>query len=201
MCRCPPAHEFMDKYVQFQTLDQRTEYAYKTSVKPCCDRCLWCFEQNQLVARVTKPSKAKSIENTQWAFTLTQPPGYIKPGGMSIQESAEKLLRHGLTSKPEQKALKWAYVLEHTEQGTPHVHGVYATQSGKKIGDKYFKRYWPLWDIKKRMGQGHQGGYHAQARHNESYENYLTKEGCVKSSEDILPDIPLANEIIHTPNV
>lgn len=168
----------------------RMNHFYVHSEKGCdgCYACKCVRENNVMVEKLNKPSKAKATQNTQYAFTLTQPPGYIKPGGMSIEESAEKLLRHGLTSKPEQKATKWAYVLEHTEQGTPHVHGVYFCESGKRIGDKYFKRYWPLWDTKKKMGQGHQGGYHAQARHNESYENYLTKEGCVKSSEDILPD-------------
>jgi hypothetical protein len=155
-----------------------------------CPVCYWCHPFIESNKKFVKDSpKNKSVQNTQFAFTLTQPPGYVKPGGMSIEESARKLLQHGLTSKPEQKANKWAYVLEHTEQGTPHVHGVYSTESGKKIGDKYFKRYWPLWDTKRRMGQGHQGGYHAQARHNESYENYLTKEGCVQSSVDILPDL------------
>lgn len=118
--------------------------------------------------------------NQEYAFTLTMPPDYTpaKP----IEEVVRLIMEKGLTNKPYEKASSWAFVLEHTEKGTPHVHGVYRTQSGRRIATKYFNRYWPLWDEKVKMGLGHKGGYHSPARHSESYAAYIEKEGVVIKS-------------------
>lgn len=113
----------------------------------------------------------------EYTFTLTMPPDYTPP--KPIEEVAKLILEKGITNKPYEKATSWAYVLEHTEKGTPHIHGVYKTPSGRRIASKYFQRYWPLWDEKTKMGAGHKGGYHALARHSESYHAYLLKEGVV----------------------
>lgn len=119
-------------------------------------------------------------ENTLYAFTLTMPPDYVlkKP----LPEVARMVMEYGLTNKPYEKADRYAYVLEHTDAGTPHIHGVYKTKSGRRISSKYFKRYHDLWDEKIKFGNGHKGGYHQKARHNESYEGYMEKEGVVIKS-------------------
>lgn len=117
---------------------------------------------------------------TEYAFTLTMPPTYQPK--KSIEECARLIMEHGLTNKPYEKTVTWAYVLEHTDAGTPHIHGVYTTPSGRRIATKYFQRYWPLWDEKKKMGHGHQGGYHQKARSSESYAAYLEKEGVVQKN-------------------
>lgn len=119
--------------------------------------------------------RPKADQTTEYAFTLTMPPDYTpkKP----IEEAARLIMVNGLTNKPYEKAERYAYVLEHTEKGTPHIHGVYKTASGRRIAAKYFQRYWPLWDEKVKMGLGHKGGYHQKARHNESYDSYMEKEG------------------------
>jgi len=121
---------------------------------------------------------------TEYAFTLTMPPGYSpkKP----IEEAARLIMEHGQTSKPAQFASHWAIVLEHTDAGTPHVHGVYTTKSGRRIAAKYFKRYWDLWDEKIHLGHGHQGGYHQKARHAQSYAAYIEKEGVVVKSGELI---------------
>jgi hypothetical protein len=111
------------------------------------------------------------------------PPSYEpkKP----IIEAAKMIMEHGITNKPYENTSKWIIVLEHTEAGTPHVHGWYKTNSGRRIASKYFQRYWPLWDEKVKMGSGHKGGYHQKARHNESYDAYLKKEGQIISSDNV----------------
>lgn len=114
---------------------------------------------------------------TEYAFTLTMPPDYVTP--KPIQEVARLIMTNGLTNKPYEKAESWAFVLEHTDKGTPHIHGVYKTPSGRRISKKYFKRYWTLWDEDTHLGAGHKGGYHSPARHTESYSAYLEKEGVV----------------------
>lgn len=130
-----------------------------------------------------KADSRKADPGTEYAFTLTMPPTYVpkKP----IEECAKLLLEHGLTNKPYEKPSEYAFVLEHTEQGTPHIHGVYKTPSGRRIAAKYFQRYWPLWDEKKKLGNGHQGGYHQKARHTESYAAYLEKEGVVQKNSNL----------------
>ena len=165
------------------------------TVYPDCSDCFltWCFLQNaytnffcdvhlkirdaNTIVKKTPGSAQKADVNCEYAFTLTMPPDYQPK--IPLTEVAKKIMEFGLTNKPYEKATTYAYVLEHTEQGTPHIHGVYKTTSGRRIAAKYFNRYWPLWDEKKLMGRGHQGGYHQKARHGESYAAYMDKEGSI----------------------
>lgn len=124
-----------------------------------------------------KVDSRKADATVAYAFTLTMPPDYIpkKP----IEEVARLICENGMTSKPYERPIKWAYVVEHTEAGIPHVHGMYKMASGRRIEQKYFKRYWPLWDEKVKLGHGHKGGYHQKARDEQSYDAYIQKEGVV----------------------
>lgn len=135
-----------------------------------------------------KVDSRKADPATAYAFTLTMPPDYElkKP----LEEVARLICENGMTSKPYEKAEKWAFVLEHTERGTPHIHGMYKTPSGRRIEKKYFKRYWPLWDEDVELGHGHKGGYHLKARHAESYEAYMEKEGVVCRNKTKPPSPP-----------
>lgn len=144
--------------------------------------CKFCETTKQFLTYKPPAHPLAAEPDTAYAFTLTMPPDYEtkKP----IDEIARLIMQHGLTNKPYEKPHKWAYVMEHTEKGTPHIHGVYQTPSGRRISSKYFKRYWSLWDEKKPMGHGHQGGYHNKARHLESYEAYMQKEGVVHNSSE-----------------
>lgn len=154
------------------------------------ENCIYC-EHNQKIYEAlvgytittkTEKQKGRPIETpeTEYAFTITMPPDF-KPK-KPLTEITELILTHGRSSKPHYETpISWAYVLEHTSSGTPHIHGVYKTPKGHRIEQKYFKRYWPLWDEKIKLGHGHQGGYHQKARHNECYAAYILKEGDVKS--------------------
>lgn len=145
------------------------------------DKDLGCSFVSRCEKHSPKVDSRKASPGTEYAFTLTMPPDY-KPN-KDILESAKLIVKNGLTAdKPYEKASQWAIVLEHTDKGTPHVHGVYKTESGRRISSKYFKRYWDLWDEKVKLGAGHKGGYHAKARHSESYAAYLEKEGVVINS-------------------
>lgn len=145
--------------------------------------CHYCETTERFLTFNIKKDARKVEPETEYAFTLTMPLDYTpkKP----IQEVARLILTNGLTSKPYERAIKWAYVLEHTERGTPHIHGVYKTSSGRRIEQKYFKRYWDLWDEKIKMGQGHKGGYHQKARDNDCYAAYMEKEGEVFRSPPV----------------
>lgn len=130
-----------------------------------------------------KENPRKAEEGTEYAFTLTMSPN--NPPVKPLPEVAKLIMEYGLTSKPYEHAIEYAYVLEHTEAGTPHVHGVYKTPSGRRISSKYFKRYMgdKYWDETVHLGHGHKGGYHQKARHSESYAAYLEKEGAVIKSK------------------
>jgi len=145
-----------------------------------CDAIAIYITTKHVLHPENRPHGNKADSDTSYAFTLTMPPNYSpsKP----VETVAKNILEHGLTNKPYEKATEWAYVLEHTEQGTPHIHGMYKTPSGRRISSKYFKRYWTLWDETKKMGHGHQGGYHQKSRSHESYTAYLEKEGVVFKS-------------------
>jgi len=159
---------------------------------PNCETC--SLYTRLLMSRA--PVHANTADNTtEYAFTLTMPPNYKSLKG--LEEAARLICTNGLTNKPYEKPDKWAFVLEHTEAGTPHIHGMYKTPSGRRIAAKYFERYHLVdgfvksetdkyfWNEKIHLGHGHRGGYHQKARHNESYSAYMTKEGCVHSSEKI----------------
>lgn len=191
LCLC---HVCYEQQAKRKALEPNTVY-------PDCSDChlTWSFlfneyqnvfcedhlraEQLKLRAaeEAAKPKDPRSAKaGTQYAFTLTMPPDYqpSKP----LPEVAKKILEFGLTNKPYEKASKWAFVLEHTDKGTPHIHGMYETPSGRRISSKYFNRYWPIWDEKVHLGRGIKGGYHEKARHNESYVAYMEKEGVVVKS-------------------
>jgi len=134
-----------------------------------------CVEHQPIV--IVPPPKAhanKADSSTSYAATLTMPPDYAPK--RPLIEAAKMIMEHGLTNKPYEKATKWIVVLEHADTNA-HVHLWYKTNSGRRIASKYFQRYWPLWDEKVKLGSGHKGGYHQKARHTESYESYLLKEG------------------------
>lgn len=144
---------------------------------------------DHIASKQPKKNPRAAEVGTQYAFTLTLPPKFtpVKP----LLMVAKYIMENGLTNKPYEKATKFAYVLEHTDKGTPHIHGVYETASGRRIASKYFQRYHLMkefvkttedphfWNEKIKLGHGHRGGYHQKARHNESYNAYLEKEGTV----------------------
>lgn len=188
LCLCP------DCYVPIAT-----EYPKEPHPKyPDCPDCSVTFNfllgeptEHYCGEHVPAPPKRrgapKADPETEWAFTLTMPPDYEpkKP----IEEAARLIMTHGLTSKPYERPVKWAFVKEHTEKGTPHIHGVYKTSSGRRLEQKYFQRYWPLWDEKVKLGHGHKGGYHLKARHEECYAAYMEKEGEVVRGGEDSPDL------------
>lgn len=65
--------------------------------------------------------------------------------------------------------------LEYTEEGRPHLHGWYQTESGGRIFAKIFKRCWAPWGEKGRLTK-FPGGFHEEMRNNR-YIGYAQSEG------------------------
>lgn len=72
---------------------------------------------------------------------------------------------------------KYAWYVEYTKKQTPHIHFIYITTTGGRIHAKVFKRYWKQWDEKRRLGKGHQGGYHCPVYSDVAYREYISKDG------------------------
>jgi len=187
--KCTTYHIFVTEQGCIRNLIDWKEHCPEPETCKYCNSVVEHFN----ASRAKKNSHLKAEEGVEYAFTLTMPPDH-KPAN-PLPEVARKILEFGLTNKPYEKAIEYAYVLEHTDKGTPHIHGVYKTPSGRRISGKYFKRYWPLWDESVHLGHGHKGGYHQKARHSESYSAYLEKEGVVvKSKSQINLSIPSIND-------
>lgn len=60
--------------------------------------------------------------------------------------------------------------------GLSHVHCFYKLKGGVKITDKNFKRAWPLWNPKKKLGRGFEGGHHATVREESDFRGYIDKD-------------------------
>lgn len=105
-----------------------------------------------------------------WSGTLTMSPSDDKTEEDMIT-AIKKLMRQ--KSCP---VKRYAWYLEYTEAGTPHIHFVYETESGGRIERKHFKRMWSLWDEDTRCGAGFRGGYHRECHSESEYLSYIKKD-------------------------
>lgn len=163
----------------------------KAPMSICKGYCSKIDEHLESIKPVKHPQAADT--DTWYTFTLTIPTGSTP--FKDLTEVARNIMLFGSTNKPYEKPSQYAYVLEHTEKGTPHVHGMYKTPSGRRIASKYFQRHHTIkewvktdadkffWNEKIHLGHGHRGGYHQKARQTECYEGYLEKEGVVIKSK------------------
>lgn len=111
-----------------------------------------------------------------WAGTLTM--STKDPVNESEMITAVKKLFSQKTCPVE----KYAWYLEYTQNGTPHIHFIYRTADGGRILAKVFKRVWPLWDEHTVCGAGHKGGYHRLVHDEDGYMEYIAKDGGIHAS-------------------
>jgi len=65
---------------------------------------------------------------------------------------------------------------EVTKQGCSHIHGYYLCDGGRKITDKQFKRAYPFWNPKKKLGKrGFEGGHHELVQRESDFLSYIDK--------------------------
>jgi len=107
----------------------------------------------------------------EFAFTLTMSPtdGYTEE---DMIKAVEKIMAQ--QSCPVKRC---AWYLEHKEnESHPHIHGIYETESGGRIEAKHFKRAWPIWNEKQKLGAGFRGGYHRPVIEKDEYLAYIAKD-------------------------
>lgn len=94
------------------------------------------------------------------------------------EEEAKRVMTRAvdrLTRYYKDELIEFHAVGEYTKAGRPHVHGWYHLEGGLKITDKNFRRAYPPWNPKKKLGRGHEGGHHATIERVSDFYGYTEK--------------------------
>jgi len=134
-----------------------------------------CPEQHK-----TTTHKGNGAPNGLFAGTLTMSPEWGKTEE-DIVTAINKIFAQKTCP-----VKKYAWYLEQTENGTPHIHFIYETESGGRIHQKVFKRYWE-WDESAKCGKGHKGGYHSPVKSEVAYQEYIAKDSGRHDVKGFLP--------------
>lgn len=108
-----------------------------------------------------------------FAFTLTK-----SPDDQLTEFDMVKAVRKVMSQKS-CPVKKYAWYLEYADEELkthPHIHGMYETETQGMIETKHWKRAWPVWDPKVKLGKGFRGGYHRPVRSEEGYADYIKKD-------------------------
>lgn len=106
-------------------------------------------------------------------FTLTYSPQWF---GDEEARRKMKLAVCRLTKYYARELVNFHAVGEVGENGLSHIHGWYELQGGRKITDKNFKRAYPHWNPKKKLGKGFEGGHHATIGRISNFHAYMEKD-------------------------
>lgn len=94
------------------------------------------------------------------------------------EEEAKRVMTRAidrLTRYYKDEIIEFHAIGEYTKAGRPHIHGWYHLEGGLKITDKNFKRAYPPWNPKKKLGRGHEGGHHATIARVSDFYGYTEK--------------------------
>lgn len=111
-----------------------------------------------------------------WAGTLTK--------STSDEDVSEEDMINAMKKIFTQKTCpvkRYIWYLEYTAKNVPHIHFIYECESGGRIHQKVFKRYWKIWDESVKVGKGHRGGYHKLCESELAYKEYISKDASQKS--------------------
>lgn len=109
-----------------------------------------------------------------FAFTLTKSPNDDLTEDDMVRAVRKVMNQNSCPVK------RYAWYLEYGNKELkehPHIHGMYETESGGVIEKKHWQRAWKIWDPAKKLGAGFRGGYHRPVRSEESYDEYIMKDG------------------------
>lgn len=105
-------------------------------------------------------------------FTFTYGEHFADP------EEAKRVMAQAidrLTRYYKDEIIEFHAVGEYTQAGRPHIHGWYHLNDGLKITDKNFKRAYPPWNPKRKLGKGFEGGHHATIERVSDFHGYTEK--------------------------
>lgn len=120
-----------------------------------------------------KTHQGNGAHRGAFAFTLTK-----SPDDQLTEFDMIKSVRKVMSQKS-CPVSRYAWYLEYGDNETkthPHIHGLYETETQGRIEAKHWKRAWPIWDEKTKLGHGFRGGYHRPVRSEEGYKDYIKKD-------------------------
>lgn len=123
--------------------------------------------------------KGNGMYQGAFAFTLTMSP----EDGLTEEDMVCAVQK--IMAQESCPVKKFAWYLEYVDGKHPHIHGLYETESGGRIESKHFRRAWPIWNEKKKLGFGFRGGYHRPVKLDESYYQYISKDGGRSESKNV----------------
>lgn len=177
----------------------------RTNAKPIQMNCEKCrnYHTSGNMGGVTLPGKCLSFEAAEFARwvehakTHRERKGNGKPQGAFAftltMSPADNLTAADLVlavrkimSQKSMPVKRYAWAYEDKGDGKhPHIHGMYETETGQRIHTKFWKRAWKIWDETKPMGQGHRGGYHRPVLDEDSYKDYIGKDGGLSENKNL----------------
>lgn len=138
------------------------------------DRLSEAIDREERVQNVSNARDKLSRELGPREFTLTYSPAWYADD--ELAKDALRVAIDKLTRYYKDEIIEFHAIGEYTEAGRAHVHCYYELDGGNKITDKNFKRAWPHWNARKKLGQGHQGGHHANVRSKSDFRGYIEKD-------------------------
>lgn len=109
-----------------------------------------------------------------WEFTLTYSP---KEHGWNSDQAKETMRSaiERLTRYYREEIEEFHAVGELTQSGQPHVHAWYRLDGGRRITTKSFRRAYPIWNERRKLGRGHEGGHHEPVVRTSDFDGYIEK--------------------------
>lgn len=122
----------------------------------------------------SKRNKHAGYELGAREFTLTYSPKWFDDNEAreQMKKAIAKLIKYYKDDIVQLRA-----VGEVGSNGLSHVHCFYKLRGGLKITDKNFKRAYKYWNPKRVTSRtGHEGGHHANVRHESDFQGYIDKD-------------------------
>lgn len=128
---------------------------------------VWRARQQQLL---NAGNNGTQLGPREFTFTYGTHFEDDKQAQRAMERAVERLTRYY-----KNEIIEFHAVGEFTKAGRAHVHGWYHLKGGKKITDKNFKRAYPPWNPKKKLGRGFEGGHHATIERVSDFHGYAEK--------------------------
>lgn len=145
-------------YAELEVLNIRVEEA----------RASWNASQS-----IAEAQAKHKVELGPREFTLTYSPSWYETDE-DAQRAMETAIER-LTRYYKHEIIEFHAVGEFTRDGRSHVHAWYHLIGGRKITDKNFKRAYPHWNPKRKLGKGFEGGHHATIERTSDFAGYAEK--------------------------
>lgn len=166
-CKCPPCLAARAKVrgskCAWDDWNRSTNHAIK-------QKQVWERRQQDEIHAQNTENARQQLGPREFTFTYGTHFEDDKQAQRAMERAVERLTRYY-----KNEIIEFHAIGEFTKAGRAHVHGWYHLEGGKKITDKNFKRAYPPWNPKKKLGRGFEGGHHATIERVSDFHGYAEK--------------------------